>query len=58
MRNLNIDAPRGDSTVNSTNTYNLSFNVDGGNIDEQKLAQKVVFEIKKMERAGGGGRRI
>jgi hypothetical protein len=58
IRNLNVARPAGDSTVNSTNTYNLSFNVDGGNIDEQQLAQKVVFEIKKMERAGGGGRRV
>jgi hypothetical protein len=40
------------------NTYNLSFQVNGGNIDEQKLAQKVVFEIKKMERSSGAGRRI
>jgi hypothetical protein len=46
------------STSSTTNTYNLSFQVDGGNIDEQKLAQKVVFEIKKMERDMGGGRRI
>ena len=58
IRNLNVEPPGTQSTVNSTNTYNLSFQVDGGTIDEQKLAQKVVFEIKKMERAGGGGRRI
>jgi hypothetical protein len=58
MANLNIDSSGSQSSVSSTNTYNLSFKVDGGNIDEQKLAQKVVFEIKKMERAGGGGRRV
>jgi TP901 family phage tail tape measure protein len=40
------------------NTYNLSFQIDGGNIDEQKLAQRVMFEIKKVERSSGGGRRI
>jgi peptidoglycan hydrolase-like protein with peptidoglycan-binding domain len=48
----------GSSTSSTTNTYNLSFHVDGGNIDEQKLAQKVVFEIKKMERDMGMGRRV
>ena len=42
----------------SETVYNLSFNIDGGNIDESKLAQKVVFEIKKMERSSGGGRRV
>jgi hypothetical protein len=42
----------------SESTYNLNFNIDGGNIDENKLAQKVVFEIKKMERSSGGGRRV
>jgi TP901 family phage tail tape measure protein len=43
---------------NYSNEYHLSFNVNGGNIDEQKLAQKVVFEIKRMERASGMGRRV
>jgi hypothetical protein len=42
----------------SETVYNLNFNIDGGNIDESKLAQKVVFEIKKMERSSGGGRRV
>jgi hypothetical protein len=46
------------ATSNYSNEYHLSFNVDGGNIDEQKLAQKVVFEIKRMERASGMGRRV
>jgi TP901 family phage tail tape measure protein len=48
----------GGNASSTTNTYNLSFHVDGGNIDEQKLAQKVVFEIKKMERDMGMGRRV
>lgn len=38
--------------------YHLNFKIDGGNIDEQKLAQKVMFEIKKVERSSGGGRRV
>lgn len=46
------------SSVSTNNTYNLSFQVDGGNIDEHRLAQKVMFEIKKVERSTGGGRRI
>lgn len=46
-------------TNQSTETnYHLNFKIDGGNIDEHKLAQKVMFEIKKVERSSGGGRRV
>jgi TP901 family phage tail tape measure protein len=53
-----LRSPGGGSSMSTSNTYNLSFHVDGGNIDESRLAQKVVFEIKKMERSAGGGRRM
>jgi hypothetical protein len=45
-------------SASTENVYHLNFNIDGGNIDENKLAQKVVFEIKKMDRSSGGGRRM
>lgn len=51
-------ANRPPSNQSVETNYHLNFNIDGGNIDEQRLAQKVMFEIKKVERSSGGGRRV
>jgi hypothetical protein len=37
-------------------SYNLSFHIHDANIDEEKLAKKVMFEIDKSKRNTGGGR--
>ena len=57
-RNMSISQPNAQNSSNVEYNYELNFNIEGGNVDENKLAQKVVFEIKKMDRSAGGGRRV
>lgn len=38
--------------------YNLAFNIYDANIDEDKLARKVMFEIDRAHRNTGGGRTV
>ena len=56
VRSLSMSNPN-DSNSSSSVTYNLSFQIDGANIDENKLAQEVMFRIKKAERSMGTDRR-
>lgn len=57
-RNMSVSQPNAQNSSNVEYNYELNFNIEGGNVDENKLAQKVVFEIKKMDRSAGGGRRV
>lgn len=57
-RSVTFGNMNGTNAGNTEYNYELNFNIEGGNIDESKLAQKVVFEIKKMDRNSGAGRRV
>lgn len=51
-------SPSRSTSQGSSSTYNLSFNINGANLDEDKLAKRVMFEIQKTERSVGMGRRV
>lgn len=58
IRGMVMDQSRELISAGAGANYNLAFNIYDANIDEDKLARKVMFEIDRANRNTGGGRTV